>query len=254
MAAALPPGHVHLWRLSGRQPGIERMRADAARLLSPEERRRLDGMQHPKVADRFVLGRLLLRSVLGRYLGAEAAGLEFRYNANGKPGLAEPVGDRIGFNLSHSASEFVLAVCREAAIGVDLEALDRAPAAQRIARRFFAADEVRQLAQPGCDADARALLLWSLKESIVKAKGETVWDGLAAIPLAIEGRRIIPPPADRAAPAGWRLAAGPLGDSHVLAVALAPADREQRAATIYRTYRLGSDAIDPDAFEPQFRT
>ena len=47
---------------------------------------------------------------------------------------------------------------------------------------------IEQLESLGTGAAAHALMLWSLKESIVKAKGETVWDGLTGGSLTIQDR------------------------------------------------------------------
>jgi len=250
----LPPGQIHLWMLPGQQSGIKTMRADGTGILSSDEKQRLGSMQHPLVADRFVLGRVLLRRVLARYLDKDPAALEFRYNANGKPELADPSGPAISFNLSHSASEIVLAVARAAAIGVDLESVDRAAAAHRISQRFFSADEIRHLESLGPKAAGHALMLWSLKESIVKANGETVWDGLAGLSLAFEGRRIYWRRAPQAEHPDWQLAAGPFGENHVLALAVRPSGDQTGSPLVFRTWRFGSDTEDPNGFEPQFTT
>ena len=59
-----------------------------------------------------------IRQLLGTYLGQDPAGLDFRRDAHGKPRLA---GGELEFNLSHSGSALMLAVCRRHAVGVDLE-------------------------------------------------------------------------------------------------------------------------------------
>ncbi len=252
--AHLPRGHVHLWQLPDQQPDIERIRAKGKDLLSPEERQRSDGMKHPLVADRFVLGRILLRRVLARYLDEEPADLAFQYNANGKPELVELSGPKISFNLSHSASNIVLAVAAAPAIGVDLEPVDRADTAYRISQRFFSTNEIRQLEALGPKAASHALMLWSLKESIVKARGETVWDGLAKISLAIEGRRILWSSAGSTERSGWQLAAGTFGENHLLALAVKPSGDHMSAPLVFRTCQLGFETMDPNGFEPEFST
>ena len=252
--AHLPRGHVHLWQLPDQQPDVERIRAKGMDLLSPEERQRSDGMKHPLVADRFVLGRILLRRVLARYLDEDPADLAFHYNSNGKPELVDRSGPAISFNLSHSASEIILAVAAAPAIGVDLEPVDRADTAYRISQRFFSTSEIRQLEALGPKAASHALMLWSLKESIVKARGETVWDGLAKISLATEGRRILWLSAGNNERSGWQLAAGTFGENHLLALAVMPSRNEKRNPLVFQTYRLGSDTTAPNGFEPEFTT
>jgi phosphopantetheinyl transferase len=240
--------------LPDQQPDIERIRANGMDLLSPEERRRSDGMKHPLVADRFVLGRILLRRVLARYLDEDPADLAFQYNANGKPEIVDPSGPKISFNLSRSASKNVLAVAAAPAIGVDLEPVDRADTAYRISQRFFSASEIRQLEALGPKAASHALMLWSLKESIVKARGETVWDGLAKISLATEGRRILWSSAGNTERSGWQLATGAFGENHLLALAVKPSSGQGHSPLVFQTFRLGSDTMDPNGFKPEFST
>lgn len=250
----LSRGDVHLWLLPVEPAGIEQMRADGAGLLSPGETQRLDGMKHHLAADRFLLGRVLLRRVLARYLDADPASIVFEYNANGKPELAAPPSLPLSFNLSHSASEIVVAVSGAPALGIDIETLDRADAAYRIAQRFFSAGEIRSLAALDAKAPARALMLWALKESVVKANGDSVWDGLAKISLAIEDNRIDPALPENGDDPNWQLAAGVFLGTCLLAVAVGSSGGRTNPPLVFRTWRLGDDSAEESGFEPEFRT
>jgi phosphopantetheinyl transferase len=200
------------------------------------------------------LGRILLRRVLARYLGEDPADLDFQYNANGKPELANPFALNISFSLSNSGSEIVLAVTSALAIGVDLETVDRAGAALRISQMFFSASEIQHLESVGTKASVHALILWSLKESIVKANGETVWDGLARLPLAIEGHRIYWPSAQHTGSPHWQLVAGGFGQNCVLAFAVKSLGDQTGRPLVFRTYRFGAGTEDHNGFVPEFST
>ena len=123
--------------LPDQQAGIKKMRADGIAILTTDEKQRHDRMKHRLAADRFILGRILLRRVLARYLGEDPTDLKFRYGANGKPDLVNSFGMKLSFNLSNSASEIVVAVTSAPAIGIDLETMDRAGAAHRISQQIF---------------------------------------------------------------------------------------------------------------------
>lgn len=59
-----------------------------------------------------------LRQVLGRYLDQEPEGIELRVGEHGKPYL---LGEQLHFNLSHSGTLALIAVCRDREVGVDVE-------------------------------------------------------------------------------------------------------------------------------------
>jgi len=253
-SAEFPRGEVYLWIPTDEPACIRQMCADGIALLSIPERQNLANLKNRLIADRFLLGRVLMRRVLAGYLGEEPAALTLRNSANGKPELADRTETPLSFNLSHSAADVVLAVARTSAIGVDIEGKGRAHAAHRIARRFFSDVEINDLETLGADAPERALQLWSLKESIVKANGETVWDGLSKTSLAIEGHRIDWPASRNASDATWHLAGGTFRDTRFLAVAVKSTGAKSDKPLRFRTYRLGTEAYEIPGFEPEIST
>ena len=252
--AALPSGEVHLWFLTDALPYVGRICSEGFTLLSPDEKKRFIDMKNRRAAKWFLLGRILLRRVLAQYLDEDPAALAFHHNANGKPELQSPSAIDISFNLSHSASDIVLAVTRAPAIGVDLEALGRADAAYRISQRFFSKNEIQQLELLGTKAPDRALVLWALKESIVKANGDTVWDGLEKISLVIDGRRIHWPSRGEESSTSWQLAGGPFRENFFLAFAVKASSYQPSHSLVFHTYRLGNDQKEENGFAPEFTT
>src|SRR5437879_3121556 len=74
--------------------------------LSPDERVRAEAFRFEKHRTFFVIGRGLLRSILGWYLGQSAKDLVFSYGPKGKPSLGGSK-QRLHFNLAHSG-DFVM--------------------------------------------------------------------------------------------------------------------------------------------------
>ena len=81
---------------------------------------------------RFVVGRALLRTRLGRYLQREPSTLEFAYGEHGKPALRDPT-VACHFNVSHSSNAALFAVSCERAVGVDVEHIRDMPDADLVA-------------------------------------------------------------------------------------------------------------------------
>ena len=111
----ISPGTVHLWwaRVSEQAPHMDRMR----RILISDEIERAARFRVEGAAQRFVVARAVLRSVLGGFTGIDPAAVVFAYGEHGKPHLAAG-GPR--FNASDSG-DFVVVALASAELGVDLK-------------------------------------------------------------------------------------------------------------------------------------
>ena len=138
--------------------------------LSPLELERLQRYRLPQDADRFLLGRGLLRCWLARLLPCTAKEVTIFASAHGKPVLAgEP-----HFNVSHSGDLILLAVHRQRAVGVDLERDRQRLAWPAIARRYLGEAGLERLRRDHPDerSQRRAFLLeWCCLEARLKADG-----------------------------------------------------------------------------------
>jgi 4'-phosphopantetheinyl transferase len=114
--------------------------------------------------DRFIAAHAALREVLSSQCGIPASMLEFAVGPFGKPGLVDQNGLR--FNLSHSESLALIAVCDDAEVGADLELLRPMPDAEALAETYFTPAERRALADLPAEARERAFLCcWTRKEA-----------------------------------------------------------------------------------------
>src|SRR5262245_23822450 len=111
---------IHVWHAALDRD--ERVVAHLESTLSPDEKARADRFHFLKDRNHYIVGRGLLRELLGAYLQQPPAGLEFSYAQYGKPFLSGAnASRRLSFNLAHSAGLVVYAVARERNLGIDVE-------------------------------------------------------------------------------------------------------------------------------------
>jgi 4'-phosphopantetheinyl transferase len=169
MLGALPLDEVHVWRASLDQPA--EVVSGLFPLLCSTERERAGRFRFERDRARYVVGRALLRQLLGGYLGLEPQEVEFGYGAFEKPFVAREDGP--WFNLSHSGPVALYAFSSAAEIGIDVEVDERDYSRERIAERFFSPTEVAALrALPGSEQPRAFLRCWTRKEAFVKARGD----------------------------------------------------------------------------------
>jgi 4'-phosphopantetheinyl transferase len=150
---------------------------------------------------RFVIARAALRVLLGRYTGAEPSDLRFGASQSGKPRLDSP--SSVQFNVSHSGDVAMIAIARDAEVGVDVEEVK--PRADRygVARRVFTLAE-----REAIDGEAAFFRHWVAKEAFVKATGR----GMASVrsfEVVLEapgGPRLVHVAGDTEEAARWTLA------------------------------------------------
>jgi 4'-phosphopantetheinyl transferase len=161
---------VHVWRASLDLDAASYLEFYAA--LAEDERERAHRFHFERDRARFVVARGILRDILGRYLQRPPSSIWFAHNQYGKPALAEDEGG-LRFNLAHSEGAAVYALARGREVGVDVELWRDDFASIEVARRFFAAAEVRALDSLPSHLLTRAFFnCWTRKEAYIKALGE----------------------------------------------------------------------------------
>lgn len=165
-------GLVHGWCRATDAREYERYRAT----LSNDELVRCDRFHLDRDRHDYANAHDLLRRTLSRYDALPPDAWRFHATAHGKPVLApEPCPSvPLTFNLSHTHQIVACVVSRGAAVGIDVERVDRVPDTMSIAARFFSARETATLQDraSGHDRALRFIELWTLKESFVKATGK----------------------------------------------------------------------------------
>lgn len=166
----LTTNDVHVWKASLERSPSE---LDGLRqILAPDEQKRADRFRFEKHRDRYIVGRGVLRTILGRYLDRDPSGLRFQYTRYGKPMLPAET-EILSFNLSHSHDLALYAVTQGREIGIDLEFIRKNINLLGIAKRFFSPQEYSQLQALPKSSQLQAFFeCWTRKEAFIKAKGE----------------------------------------------------------------------------------
>ncbi len=125
--------------------------------------------QRPVDRMAFLACRGFVRSLLGRCLGCAPAAVPIAIDANGRPAV---VGAEIRFSLSHAWPLNLVAVAAGRRVGVDVEYLDGARAADAIAEGYFPpAERATILATPPTARQRALLRAWTRDEAVAKATG-----------------------------------------------------------------------------------
>ena len=168
----LAESDVHVWRASFHQllPFLE----DFNEFISDDERARARRYRFDKNRQEYIVGRGLLRHLLGCYLDEDPTSLQFVYNPYGKPALMpDTSGGRLNFNVSHAHDMIVFAFSRNREIGVDVERIRPEAIHDGVAERFFSANEVHALRALPLHVQPLAFFnCWTRKEAYIKARGE----------------------------------------------------------------------------------
>ena len=215
---------VHVWRVDLRSDrhDFKGLRS----LLSADERQRADRFLRPEHADYFTAGRGTLRNLLAACTGGDAHALHFDYNEFGKPELKltdNP--ERLVFNVSHTGSFYVVAVCRHASVGIDIESYRSTLELEKLAHRYFSPAEVSALmALSETRREEAFYRCWSSKEAFMKVIGQGLSIGLNNFEVEVDPDKkpyILSVPVALRGQGPWESAEVPMGDrlSGVLTVA-----------------------------------
>lgn len=170
---------VHVWR-APLDVGDHEMEAMLAR-LSPSEQKRVHALLEERAVRQYVVSRAMQRHLLASYVGGAPGDISFGVVAMGKPTLSHPNDIGLTFNTTHSGNLVIIAVTANRDVGVDVEKVKPIPRALRVARRSFAESEYEMLAAlPPDELDRAFLSIWVRREGTAKARGDSVWRGLAS--------------------------------------------------------------------------
>jgi 4'-phosphopantetheinyl transferase len=149
---------VEVWQAGLAQPP-ELVRCLEA-MLTEAERERAARLAS---APRWIVARAALRIVLAGHLAEHPADIELDAGPHGKP---EIPGSTLRFNLSHSGELALIALTRDAEVGIDVERTSRR---SRVIERTLTDGERESL--NGEDRHRALLQIWCRKEAMAKAGG-----------------------------------------------------------------------------------
>ncbi|WP_126323476.1 4'-phosphopantetheinyl transferase family protein [Candidatus Rickettsiella viridis] len=140
--------------------------------LSEEERIRAENLALA-LRQRFVLSRGILRKLLSGYSGQSPEKIVFSYTQSGKPVFINHSLKQIEFNLSHSHNRVAFAFTWDTPIGIDIEYKTPRKYLDKIAYRFFTAQDYEQLKSLQGEEKLNTFFeLWVRHEALLKALGQ----------------------------------------------------------------------------------
>lgn len=162
---------VHVWRINLDQ--AEAQLQQLAGTLSSDEVCRAKRFYKEQHRQRFIAGRGILRTILGRYLGVEPQLLQFSYEPSGKPVLADAfASSKLWFNLTHSLGLALCAVSCDRLLGIDLEYIRPITDVLSLAKRYFSPGEYAVMRSlPPQQMQKVFFRYWTCKEAYLKATG-----------------------------------------------------------------------------------
>ena len=147
--------------------------------LSPYEWTRAGRFGKAALRERYIVGRGLLRTIIGDALGMEPARVEIVRGRRGRPQLAPP--HALDFNISHTLAVALVGLIEGARIGVDVEHAGRSINAPGIARKFMTANERRALESLPADTARRRVQIVTGPKVTIEAPiaNDSVSQGIA---------------------------------------------------------------------------
>jgi 4'-phosphopantetheinyl transferase len=216
-----PHDEVHVWRatLAWPEAAADRLK----QCLSADERDRMDRFRFERDRRRYLIGRGLLRSLLGRYLVLAPQDLRFENTAAGKPHLTAGQG-QLQFNLAHSGEYVLIAITDGRAVGIDVEEISDDFDAGEVAAHFFSSHEQRELETLTGRARIEAFFeCWTRKEAYLKARGDGLLSLLDQFDVSLrpgEPARLIATRPDPGEARRWQLSGLDVADGYKGALAV----------------------------------
>jgi 4'-phosphopantetheinyl transferase len=216
-----PHDEVHVWRAALAWPEAATHRL--AQWLAADERDKMERFRFEKDRRRYLVGRGLLRTLLGRYLDLTPQELRFETAAAGKPHLASGQG-QLQFNLAHSGEYVLIAIADGRAVGIDVEEVHDDFDVDQVAVHFFSADEQRDLGTFTGRAKIEAFYnCWTRKEAYLKAHGAGLSFPLDQFDVSLrpgEPARLMATRPDPAEARRWQLSGLDVADGYKAALAV----------------------------------
>lgn len=141
--------------------------------LTPNEQERANRYRAEQSRLQFIVGRGIVRQLLGEKLGLSPCEVPITYSGSGKPRLDSPKID-LHFNVTHSVG-LVLIAMADRPIGIDLERHRLIADQEGLVNRFFSSAERQSYERLALEFRVSAFFRgWTCKEAIIKAAGLTI--------------------------------------------------------------------------------
>jgi 4'-phosphopantetheinyl transferase len=153
-------------------------------LLNEAEHKRAKSYYQQKDRERFIVSRVALRQLLGKYLNQLPQDIVFTIGKNKKP-FIQNASHPIHYNVTHSGDKILIAIS-DHEVGIDVEHIQPDFDFEEIIPTCFSTAEAVyiRLSNNPCHT---FYLLWTRKEALLKATAKGIDDDLIAIP-SLDGK------------------------------------------------------------------
>lgn len=237
----LEPDEAHVWYVRPESVKDGKLLEAYDRLLTREERERMDRFFSPVDRHDYLVTRALIRATLSRYARIGPERWRFRANQTGRPMIIEPRDSGISFNISHTRGLVACIVALRPQIGIDVEYWRAMPDLLDLAEKYFAPTEIAALRSAQDEVRLKRFLeYWSLKEAYTKARGLGLSVPLSRFSFGIDGEavQIFCDSEISDLPQGWQFGLRWLRKRHVVAMALRGDTAEKVATSVRETVPL----------------
>jgi 4'-phosphopantetheinyl transferase len=167
------PKTIYIWFAFPDEIQDEKLLAEYLTILPSAELEQLTKFRHIRHQHRFLIGRVLTRTILSSCTSISPESLLFSRNSYGRPSLQHSAqSSSIRFNLSYTEGLVAFALTSGQEVGVDVENTRVDIDCLGIAKQYFSRNELKDLVHlPQEHLKERFFEYWTLKESYIKAKG-----------------------------------------------------------------------------------
>jgi 4'-phosphopantetheinyl transferase len=187
----LSDSDLHVWCASLNVPPEELVHYSS--LLSLDELDRAKRFYFEKDRNHFIVGRGLLRTILGSYFNQEPAQIEFVYGQFGKPAIKSGQSDKVlEFNLSHSKDLAIYAFNWNRRVGIDIEYMIPMADMDNFAEQFFTPRETALInTLSGAQKEDAFFKTWTCKEAFLKANSSGLTVPINQVEISLKTDEVV---------------------------------------------------------------
>ncbi|MEO8761116.1 MAG: 4'-phosphopantetheinyl transferase superfamily protein [Bacteroidia bacterium] len=172
-------GQLHIWQYAVNEQDYQDEKTNP--ILSHEETEKYKRFLHEKDAIKYICNHRFLRQVLASYLDISPKEIKFSYTKLGKPYIKN---SNLFFSLSHRNKYGLLAISKDAEVGVDIEYMKDLQDVVTFSNYSFSEEEKALIFTNEKINTETLFTFWTFKEAFIKATGTGLSVDISKINLA----------------------------------------------------------------------
>lgn len=156
-------------------------------IISDDEKIRARKFVSDANRETYICSHAVLRLILAKHLNSDPSEISFITGKYSKPFLE---GNPVHFNISHTGNAFAIIVSSNFNVGIDIEEVDHRTDIWSVAESYFSKQERDYLHDSKERENETFYLLWTRKESLLKALGTGIPDNLNKVEVSGQLNRI----------------------------------------------------------------